>query len=270
MSVGYDHVDVGACSSRGVAVGNTPGVLDGSTAELAVGLTLAAVRRLYEGADQLRAGTVGPWSPLQLCGSDMAGATVGIVGLGRIGARYARVMSAFGCRILYTGPRRKEESARSVGAEFRELDALLAESDVVSLHCPLNEATRGLISTEQLRRLGPESVLINTSRGPVVDQNALVEALRDGVIRAAGLDVTVPEPLPPSHPLLSLPNAVVLPHLGSSTVATRTVMAQIAVANLVAGALGEGLVAAADGSARLPHQVNTDVTLPGPGGAGDA
>lgn len=262
MSVGYDHVDVGACSSRGVAVGNTPGVLDGSTAELAVALTLATTRRLFEGAAHLRSGTVGPWSPLQLCGSDMEGATVGIVGLGRIGARYARIMSAFGCRVLYTGPRPKEDVARPIGAEFRELDALLEESDVVSLHCPLNDTTRGLISADQLRRMGPDTVLINTSRGLVVDQDALFNALYDGVIRAAGLDVTVPEPLPPSHPLLSLPNAVVLPHLGSSTVATRTAMAQIAVSNLIAGTLGEGRVAAADGSARLPHQVNSDVALP--------
>lgn len=240
MSVGYDHVDAAACRARGIAVGNTPGVLTETTADLALALLLATARRLTEAAQAVRDGAWGAWQPEWMTGRDLHGSTIGIVGLGRIGMAVARRLRGFGCRLLYHGPEPKPE-AQTVGAAYVTLEELLAQSDFVTLHCPLNDSTRHLIRAETLRLMQPTAVLINTTRGGVVDQDALYAALRDGAIAAAGLDVTTPEPLPPDHRLLTLPNCVVLPHIGSATIATRERMAMMAAENLIAGMRGRPL-----------------------------
>ncbi|KAI9920192.1 hypothetical protein PsorP6_015389 [Peronosclerospora sorghi] len=248
MSVGYNHIDVEACRARNVKIGYTPGVLDVSTAEMAVALTFAAKRRLLECAGIAKAGqwdVVG--QPLQFCGSDVTGSTVGVIGLGRIGTTYARMLkNGFNCTILYTGPREKSDNAKSLGGDpssvkFVDMETLLRESDIVSLHQPLTDATRGSIGAKELELMKSSAVLINTGRGELVDQDALVEALKTKSIAAAGLDVTTPEPLTPSHPLFSLENCIVMPHIGSATVKTRQAMADIVVANLIAGVEGKEL-----------------------------
>jgi lactate dehydrogenase-like 2-hydroxyacid dehydrogenase len=240
MSVGYDHINVAACAARAVAVGNTPGVLTETTADLALALLLATARRIPEAVAAVRDGTWGAWKGEWMTGRDLFGSKVGIVGLGRIGQAVARRLAGFGCRLLYTGPAPKAE-AEALEARFVSLEELLAESDFVTLHCPLNGETRHLMNTRTLAQMKPTAMLINTTRGGVVDQDALYRALRNGVIAAAGLDVTTPEPLPPDHPLLTLANCVVLPHIGSATIATRTRMAQMAAQNLIAGVRGESL-----------------------------
>ncbi len=237
MSVGYDHVDTAACAARGVAVGNTPGVLTETTADLALALLLATARRIPEGVAAVREGAWGAWKGEWMTGRDLFGSTVGIVGMGRIGQAVARRLTGFGCRLLYSGPSPKAE-ADALDAAFVSLETLLAESDFITLHCPLNAQTHHLINGATLAQMKPSAMLINTTRGGVVDQDALYDALRDGTIAAAGLDVTTPEPLPPDHPLLTLPNCVVLPHIGSATIATRTRMAQMAAQNLIAGVRG--------------------------------
>ena len=176
-----------------------------------------------------------------MTGLDVHGSTVGIVGLGRIGVAVARRLAGFNCRILYSGPRPRPELAGPVGAQYVDFATLLAESDFVSIHCPFNDATRNLFGADAFQRMKRSAVLINTSRGGVVDQQALYRALVEGQIAAAGLDVTTPEPLPPDHPLLTLPNCVVLPHIGSASIATRTQMALMAAENLIAGVLGQPL-----------------------------
>jgi glyoxylate/hydroxypyruvate reductase len=247
MSVGHNHIDVEACRARGIKVGFTPGVLDVSTAETAVALTFAAKRRLLECAASAKAGEWGVWQPFQYCGSDITGSTVGVVGLGRIGTTYARMLkNGFNCKILYTGPREKPENVKSLGGEpgsvkFVDMETLLRESDIVSLHQPLTEVTRGSMGKNEFELMKYSAVLVNTGRGELVDQDALVGALKSKQIAAAGLDVTTPEPLPPSHPLFSLVNCVVMPHIGSATIKTRQAMADIAVANLAAGVLDEQL-----------------------------
>lgn len=251
MSVGHNHIDVEACKARNVKVGYTPGILDVSTAETAVALTFATKRRLLECAASAKNGEWGVWQPFQYCGSDVTGSTVGVVGLGRIGTTYARMLqNGFNCKILYTGPREKPENAQTLGGEpgsveYVDMETLLRKSDIVSLHQPLTEATRGSIGAKELDLMKPSAVLINTGRGELVDQDALVEALRNKAIAAAGLDVTAPEPLSPTHPLFSLENCVVMPHIGSATIKTRQAMADIAVANLLAGIMAE----------KLPHGV---------------
>ncbi|TYZ67245.1 hypothetical protein PybrP1_010737, partial [[Pythium] brassicae (nom. inval.)] len=245
MSVGFNHIDVDACRARNVRVGHTPGVLDDTTAETAVALTFAAKRRLLECADSARNGAWGVWQPFGYCGTDVSECTVGVVGLGRIGATYARMMKfGFNCKILYTGPREKPEAASALGGdvEFVDMDTLLARSDVVSVHVPLTDATRLAFGAACFAKMQPGAVFVNTSRGEVVDQDALCAALRSGQIAAAGLDVTTPEPLPPSHELFALANCVVLPHIGSATVKTRRAMADIAVRNLLAGVQDHELV----------------------------
>ena len=241
MSVGYDHVDVAACAARGVAVGNTPGVLTETTADLALALILATARRLPEASDAARAGQWGAWQPEWMTGRDLHGSTVGIVGLGRIGTAVARRLRGFGCTLLYAGPRRKPDAEAETGARCVDFDTLLAESDFVTVHSPLNEATRGLFGLDAFRKMKPTAVFVNTSRGGLVDQAALLAALQSGVIAAAGLDVTTPEPLPTDHPLFRLPNCVVLPHIGSASIATRNRMALMAAENLIAGVRGEAL-----------------------------
>jgi lactate dehydrogenase-like 2-hydroxyacid dehydrogenase len=230
-AVGVDNVDLAAARERGIPVGHTPEVLTDATADLAFALILAVARRLPEAVAAVRDGQWVTWEPDWLVGRDVHGATLGIVGLGRIGRAVARRGEGFGMEVLHTG------GAGAAGAV--SLEELLARSDFVTLHAPLTPETRHLIDEQALRRMKPTAYLINTARGPMVDQEALARALREGWIAGAGLDVTDPEPLPADHPLLDSPNLVVLPHLGSATRATRERMAELAVDNLLAGLAGE-------------------------------
>lgn len=248
MAVGVDNIDIAACTRRGIPVGHTPGVLTEATADLTMALLLGTARRLVPAAEAVKAGRWQTWEPLGFTGPDVYGSTVGLIGLGRIGLAVARRLAGFQVRLLYHN-RRPSPEAAAVGATYVELDTLLAESDFVSLHTPLTPETRHLIDAARLRQMKPTATLINTARGDVVDQAALVEALREGVIAYAGLDVTTPEPLPVDHPLLSLPNALVLPHIGSASLPARQKMATMAAENLLAGLRGE----------RLPHCVNPAV-----------
>ncbi|MFO7320563.1 MAG: D-glycerate dehydrogenase [Chloroflexota bacterium] len=240
-AVGYDNIDIAAARERGIAVGNTPGVLTEATADLAFALLMAAARRLAEGAAYIRAGKWKTWEPTTLLGADITGATLGIIGLGRIGKAVAKRAAGFEMRVLAHSPSATAADAASVGATLVSLDELLSQSDFVSLHVPLNDKTRHLINRDTLRKMKPTAILINTARGPVVDQNALYEALTQGTIAAAALDVTDPEPLPADHPLLDLPNVLVVPHIGSATVKTRERMAIMAADNLIAGVQGRPL-----------------------------
>ena len=241
-AVGFDNVDVPACTARGIPVGNTPGVLTETTADLAFALLMAAARRLAEGDRYVRGGHWKTWGPMLLLGPDVHGATLGIVGFGRIGQALARRAAGFGMTILYHDVQRADAAVESDhGAAFVELATLLERSDFVSLHVNLTPETEGLISTDALRRMKATAVLVNTSRGPVVDGRALYEALRDGEIFAAALDVTDPEPLPSDDPLLTLDNCLVVPHIASASRATRGKMAEMAAANLLAGLRGEPL-----------------------------
>lgn len=249
-AVGFDNVDVPACTKRGVAVGNTPGVLTDTTADLAWTLLMAAARRVPEGDRYVRGGRWKTWGPMLLLGPDVHGATLGIVGFGRIGQAVARRAMGFGMTILYHDVNRlPAEVEGPLGATFVSLEELLARADFVSLHVNLTAETRHLMNAERLGWMKPTAVLVNTSRGPVVDPRALHEALRDGVIFAAGLDVTDPEPIPADDPLLSLDNCLVVPHIASASRATRGKMATMAAANLLAGVRGE----------RLPTPVNPEV-----------
>ncbi len=241
-AVGFDNVDVAACARRGVRVGNTPGVLTDTTADLAWALLMAAARRLPEGDRYVRDGKWKTWGPLLLLGPDVHGATIGIVGFGRIGQAVARRAQGFGMEILYHDVQQlPADVTEPFGATFLPLEELLARSDFVSLHVNLSEVTRHLINAETLSWMKPTAVLVNTSRGPVVDQRALADALRDGVIWAAGLDVTDPEPIPMDDPLVALDNCLIVPHIASASRATRGRMAAMAAANLVAGVRGEPL-----------------------------
>ena len=249
-AVGFDNVDVPACTRRGIPVGNTPGALTETTADLAWALLMASARRVVEGADYVRAGKWRTWGPMLLLGPDVHGASLGIVGLGRIGQAVARRAAGFGMQVLYSSRTRASGDVEAaLGASFVPLDELLARSDFVSLHVSLSAETRHLIDAAALARMRPTAILINTARGPVVDTDALVDALRRGVIAGAALDVTDPEPLPVSHPLVGLPNCLVVPHIASATRATRARMATMAAANVLAGLRGE----------RLPTPVNPEV-----------
>lgn len=237
VAVGFDNVDLGACARRGVVVTNTPGVLDDATADLAFALILAARRRLGEGERLIRAGRPWQWGMDFMVGHDLRGGRLGIVGLGGIGARVAARGRGFGMEIAYHG-RRESPRAADLDATRVELDELLATADVVSLHTPLTPETRHLIGARELDLMKPTATLVNTARGAVVDEAALVEALRRGQIGGAGLDVFEHEP--DVHPgLLELENVVLVPHIGSSTVETRATMAELAARNAIAVARGE-------------------------------
>jgi glyoxylate reductase len=238
FAVGYDNIDVAAATRRGILVANTPGVLAETTADFTMALMLAAARRVIEGDQYVKAGRWRTWGPETLLGRDLYGATIGIIGFGQIGQAVARRVSGFGMRILYYSPSRKLDVEIEGGPIYAPLERLLAESDIISLHCPLNDETYHLIDRDALEQLKPGAILVNTARGPVVDTRALVEALRQKPIVAA-LDVTDPEPLPADHPLLALPNAIVTPHIASASVATRTRMALMAADNLLAALRGE-------------------------------
>jgi len=238
MAVGYDNVDVAAATERGVVVTNTPGVLDETTADVAFMLLLAAARRLGEGERLLRAGSWEWWGPKQLMGRDVWGKQLGIVGFGRIGQSVARRARGFGMQILYHNRSRKEEAEQELGARYLELDELLETADFVSIHTPLTDETSHLIGAAELAKMKPEAVLVNTSRGPVVDEAALGDALAEDRIFAAGLDVYEEEPT--VHPkLLELENVVLAPHIGSASVETRDRMAVLAAENLAAVLRGE-------------------------------
>jgi len=241
-AVGYDNIDVPACARRGVAVGNTPGVLTETTADLAWALLMAAGRRVAEGSRYVRDGRWKTWGPLLLLGPDIHGAVLGIVGFGRIGQAVARRAQGFGMEVLYHDVARLPDDVTGpLGATYAPLDELLARSDFVSLHVNLTDETRHLINPRTLGAMKPTAVLVNTSRGPVVDQAALASALRDGVIWAAALDVTDPEPIPMDDPLVGLDNCLIVPHIASATRATRGRMAEMAAANLLAGVRGDPL-----------------------------
>lgn len=249
VAVGYDNVDVAAATRRGVVVTNTPDVLTETTADLAWALMLAAARRVAEADRFTRAGEWRGWSLELMLGQDVHGRTLGVVGLGRIGRAVARRAVGFGMRVLYTSRQRHEDAERELGVQWRALDDLLAEADFVTLHTPLTAETRHLIHRERLRRMKRTAVLVNTSRGAVVDEAALVEALREGWIWAAGLDVFEQEPLPPDSPLLTMDNVVLAPHVGSASFATRARMCEMAAENCVAVLSGQ----------RPPHPVNPEV-----------
>jgi glyoxylate reductase len=241
-AVGFDNVDVAACARRGIPVGNTPGVLTDTTADLAWALLMAAARRLPEGDRYVRAGKWKTWGPLLLLGPDVHGATIGIVGFGRIGQAVARRAQGFGMEILYHDLQPLPPSVTDpLGATYLPLQELLPRSDYVSLHVNLSPVTRHMINAETLAMMKPTAVLVNTSRGPVVDQAALAAALRDGVIAAAGLDVTDPEPIPMDDALVGMDNCLIVPHIASASRATRGKMAAMAAANLIAGVRGERL-----------------------------
>jgi glyoxylate reductase len=240
VAVGYDNIDVPACARRGVIATNTPGVLTEATADLAFALLLMTTRRLGEGERLVRAGRTWSWNMFFLLGMGLQGKLLGIVGLGQIGTATARRARAFGMQIAYTGRRRAApELERELEAEYIEsLDDLLARADMVSLHCPLTPDTHHLIDARRLSLMQPHAHLVNTTRGPVVDEAALVEALRAGAIAGAGLDVFEHEPQ--VHPgLLELENVVLVPHLGSATLETRTAMAVLAARNALAVLAGE-------------------------------
>ena len=238
MAVGYDNVDLEAAKERGIVVTNTPGVLDETTADTAFMLLLAAARRLGEGERMLRAGGWDAWGPKQLVGPDVYGKKLGIIGLGRIGQAVARRALGFDMQVLYTGRSRNEDAERDFGARYLDLDDLLRESDFVSVHTPRTPETTRLIGRRELDLMQPSAVLVNTSRGPVVDEEALADALAERRIFAAGLDVYEEEPK--VHPkLLELENVVLVPHIGSASIETRDKMATLAAENLVAVLRGE-------------------------------
>jgi lactate dehydrogenase-like 2-hydroxyacid dehydrogenase len=248
-AVGVDNIDVAAATERCIVVGHTPGVLTETTADLAFALLMAAARRLVEGMDYVRQGRWVTWDPVLLLGHVVHGASLGIVGMGRIGRAVARRAIGFDMRVLYYN--RSPVDPGRVGPDARQvdLDTLLRESDFVSIHVPLTPETRHMIDASALSRMKPTAALINTARGPVVDTDALYHALKDRRIACAALDVTDPEPLPADHPLLTLPNVLVVPHIGSASVATRTRMGEMAVENLLSVLAGE----------RPPNPVNPEI-----------
>ncbi len=249
-AVGYDNIDVAAVTRRGIPAGNTPGVLTETTADLAFALLMAAARRLPEGDRYVRDGKWKTWGPLLLLGPDVHGATIGIVGFGRIGQAMARRARGFGMRVLYQDLHRVDAATEAeLGATYAPLEAMLPQADFVSLHTNLTPETRGLIDAEKLSWMKPTAVLVNTSRGPVIDHAALAAALRSGQIFAAALDVTDPEPIPMDDPLVGLDNCLIVPHIASASRATRAKMAEMAAANLLAGIRGE----------RLPTPINPEV-----------
>lgn len=239
MAVGYNNINVDAASRKGIMVTNTPGVLTETTADLTFALLMATARRIVEAADFLRQGEWKTWSPMLLTGQDVFGATIGIVGLGRIGEALARRAKGFDMRILYYNRSRKEEAEQALGMEHVELDRLLKESDFVCIMVPYTPDTINLIGERELSLMKDTAILINTARGGIVDEEALYQALKNQTIWAAGLDVFKEEPVKPDHPLLTLTNVVTLPHIGSASVRTRTLMAELAAANLVQGVTGQ-------------------------------
>jgi len=245
FGVGVDHIDLAAASLRNIPIGNTPGVLDGATADLTMALILAAARNIVIGDRFARGPDFVHYDPSHLLGSEVFGSTLGIIGLGRIGRQVARRAIGFEMRILYHSRRPVPDAEGVLGAKYVPLDDLLAESHFVTLNVPLTPETAGLIGESRLRKMRPDAILINVARGAIVDHAALYHALTEKWIAGAALDVTDPEPLPRDHPLLRLKNLVITPHLGSATWRTRRRMGEMTAANLIAGLNGQA----------LPHQV---------------
>lgn len=249
-AVGYDNIDIARATQRGIPVGNTPGVLTETTADLAFALLMSAARRIVDGDRYVREGRWRvAWGPMMLLGQDVCSSTLGIAGMGRIGAAVARRARGFNMRILYSSRRRCVDIEKELGVEYVLLQELLAKSDYISLHVPLTKETRSLISSKEFSLMKPTAILVNTSRGQVIDQKALYQALKSGKIRAAAIDVAESEPIPAGDPLLSLDNLIITPHIGSASTATRTRMALMAAENLIAGLKGD----------KLPNCVNPEV-----------
>jgi glyoxylate reductase len=251
MAAGFDNIDIAGCTRRRIPVGNTPGVLTDATADLAMALLLSLARNLPKASLDAKEGLWRTWSPTGWLGADLRGATLGIVGMGKIGKAVSERAKGFGLKMIYSNPKRILDVEEKYSAEYRSLDDLLAESDFVSLHCPLTARTRFMLDEAALKKMKPSAILVNTARGTIVVQDALVRALREGWISGAAIDVTDPEPLSPDHPLYDLPNCLVLPHIGSATHGTRRRMAEMACENLLAGLEGT----------KLPNHVNPDVYL---------
>jgi glyoxylate reductase len=248
-AVGYDNINVPQATERGVLVGNTPGVLTETTADLAFALILATARRIAEGVDYVKAGQWKTWSPLTMLGVDVHHATLGILGMGRIGREIAKRGRGFDMTILYHNRQRDEETERELGARYVSKEELLRQSDFVSVSVPLSPETRHYLKAEDFALMKPTAIVINTARGPVIDQAALYEAVRSGRIAGAGLDVTDPEPMQPDDPMLTLPQVTVIPHVGSATRRTRGRMAEIAARNLLAALKGETMISCVNSQA---------------------
>ncbi len=241
FAVGVNNIDLAEAARRGIAVGHTPEVLTDATADIAVALLLAAARHLKSASDEVRQGRWKTWEPTGWLGCDLVGRTVGIIGMGRIGAAVARRLhGGWGMEVLFSSRSEKVVPGVPTARHF-PLDEVLRRADFVSVHTDLTDETRGLIGHRALALMKPSAILINTSRGPVVDQDALHQALSTGKLFAAGLDVTDPEPLPGGHPLLALENCIILPHIGSATREARDAMAAISAENLLAGVQGRPL-----------------------------
>ncbi len=239
MAVGYNNIDINAASEKGIMVTNTPGVLTETTADLTFALLMATARRLIESSDYLRDGKWKSWYPMQLTGQDINGSTLGIIGMGRIGEALVKRAKGFDMKVLYSNRSRKLKVEEELGIEYVDKETLLQQSDFVCVLVPLTPETKNIIDKEELALMKSSSVLINTARGGVVNEKALYDALSSNKIWAAGLDVFEQEPVPTDHPLLTLPNVVAIPHIGSSSIPTRLRMAQLAATNLMDGVLGE-------------------------------
>lgn len=249
FAVGYDNIDIPAATARGIPVGNTPGVLTDTTADLAFTLIMAAARRIQEAIDYVRERRWKTWGPMLLMGQDIHGATLGIVGFGRIGQAMATRAAGFGMQVLYYDVYRRQDLEASMGVTYAEFDDLLRQADFVTIHTDLNEKTRHLFNADALGKMKRTAIVVNTARGPIVDPQALYDALKSGRIGGAALDVTEPEPIPMDSPLLTLENCLIVPHIASASVSTRTKMANMAAANLIAGVTGN----------KLPTCVNPEV-----------
>ncbi|MFN2234975.1 MAG: 2-hydroxyacid dehydrogenase [Anaerolineales bacterium] len=245
-AVGYDNIDIAAATERNIIVGNTPGVLTDATADFAFALLISTARRVVEGMDYVRAGKWETWGLTTLLGHDVFGATLGIIGMGRIGQALAKRARGFEMKIIYNDRHRIYSVEQDLGVEYCSLEHLFTKSDFVSLHVNLTHETEGMIGKKEFELMKPTAILVNTARGAIVDPDALYEALKAKSIAYAALDVTDPEPLPMDSKLLSLPNLVISPHIASATVTSRMKMAMISAKNLIAGVKGE----------RLPYQVN--------------
>ena len=249
LAVGFDNIEVAAATARGIPIGHTPGVLTDATADFAWALLMAAARRVVEGDKFTRAGRWQTWGPIDFLGPDVSGATLGIVGFGRIGQAVAKRAQGFDMRVLYFDPKRQPEAEQAYHATYADLDTVLREADFLSIHTTLSTTTYHYFDDAKLKLMKPSAVLINTSRGPVVDPAALYRALSSGTIAYAALDVTEPEPIKMNDPLLTLDNIIIAPHIASASFTARNKMATMAAANLIAGLTGE----------RLPNCVNPQV-----------
>lgn len=243
MSVGYDHLDLPEIRKRGIRVGYTPDILTDATAELTVGLLLATSRRLLEANQEARSGGWSAWSPFWMCGPGLKDAVVGVVGFGRIGQEVAKRLKPFNVREILYHSRSSKKEAQEIGASLVSFEELIARSDFIVATCALTPETKGIFNGEAFKKMKPTAVFINTSRGGVVDQDALVDALRNKTIFGAGLDVMTPEPLPLDNPLFELKNCVILPHIGSASIETRKAMGVLTARNVVAALKGERMPA---------------------------